>query len=419
MDDDFGEHPVAAAPAPPPTKCPFLDTVNRQVMDFDMPKLCSISLAKVHVYGCLVCGKFFAGRGKHTFAYTHSVQAFHHVFINLHDGRIYCLPDMYEVTDASLDDVKFALNPAFSRESISAIDSNTHLSTDILGVSYLPGFIGLNNLKATDFVNVVVQLLSHVHPLRNYFLRPENYAHARSALVQRFGELVRKVWSPAAFKGTVSPLDFITEVSVASKQRFNVGQPAEAQDLLAWLLNALHADLTEAPVVAVGDATPAGSSGVGSKRGRLPGASDGGGPVGPPPGGYTHSIITEVFQGELEVVTLSSELDAATAVAAAPAGAASNGGSAGSKRRLPFLFLSLDLPPSLLFKDDTGGKVIQNVPLHALLSKYDGVTVTDTLKGQFIERKRYRVTRLPPYLALNIKRFARNTFFNEKNPVRA
>lgn len=31
----------------------------------------------------------------------------------------------------------------------------------------------------------------------------------RSLLVRRFGELVRKVWNPRAFKGQVSPHEFM------------------------------------------------------------------------------------------------------------------------------------------------------------------------------------------------------------------
>lgn len=56
-------------------KCPYLDTVNRQLLDFDMEKVCSISLSNLNVYCCLICGKYFQGRGKNTPAYTHSVAA--------------------------------------------------------------------------------------------------------------------------------------------------------------------------------------------------------------------------------------------------------------------------------------------------------------------------------------------------------
>ena len=65
------------------TKCPYLDTINRTVLDFDFEKVCSVSLTNLNVYACLVCGRFFQGRGKNTHCYTHSVQMGHHVFMNL------------------------------------------------------------------------------------------------------------------------------------------------------------------------------------------------------------------------------------------------------------------------------------------------------------------------------------------------
>jgi U4/U6.U5 tri-snRNP-associated protein 2 len=67
----------------PNTSSLWLDTIRRDVLDFDFEKLCSVSLTHVNVYGCLVCGKFFQGRGKNSIAYFHSVEEDHHVFINL------------------------------------------------------------------------------------------------------------------------------------------------------------------------------------------------------------------------------------------------------------------------------------------------------------------------------------------------
>lgn len=43
-------------------ECPYLDTVNRAVLDFDFEKVCSVSLLSTNVYGCLVCGKYFQVR---------------------------------------------------------------------------------------------------------------------------------------------------------------------------------------------------------------------------------------------------------------------------------------------------------------------------------------------------------------------
>ena len=79
-------------------------------------QVCSVTLSNLHVYVCLVCGKYFQGRGKATPAYTHSVQCGHFVFMNLHDGRAFCLPDGYEVV--------IYLNPSSSH----IINSNFNLS---------------------------------------------------------------------------------------------------------------------------------------------------------------------------------------------------------------------------------------------------------------------------------------------------
>lgn len=82
-----------------------------QSLDFDFEKFCSVSLSNLNVYGCLVCGKYFQGRSRSTHAYTHSLEVGHHVFINLHTEKVYCLPEGYEVLDPSLDDIKSVLNP--------------------------------------------------------------------------------------------------------------------------------------------------------------------------------------------------------------------------------------------------------------------------------------------------------------------
>lgn len=50
------------------------------------------------------------GRGTNTHAYMHSVQAGHHVFLNLQTLRFYCIPDNYEIIDSSLDDITVRQN---------------------------------------------------------------------------------------------------------------------------------------------------------------------------------------------------------------------------------------------------------------------------------------------------------------------
>ncbi|CAG2113424.1 unnamed protein product, partial [Medioppia subpectinata] len=106
--------------------CPYLDTINRGVLDFDFEKLCSVSLSQINCYACLVCGKYFQGRGIGTHAYMHSVSVGHHVFLNLDSLRFYCLPDNYQIMDSSLDDITYVLNPTFTTQDIAALDTGAH-----------------------------------------------------------------------------------------------------------------------------------------------------------------------------------------------------------------------------------------------------------------------------------------------------
>lgn len=73
-------------------KTPFIHIVqkiNRAVLDFDFEKVCSVSLSNINIYGCLVCGKYFQGRGRSSYAYSHSIHDDHHVFINLETTKVY------------------------------------------------------------------------------------------------------------------------------------------------------------------------------------------------------------------------------------------------------------------------------------------------------------------------------------------
>ena len=51
MDDDTDEEvPVEKHKV---KQCPYLDTINRHLLDFDFEKLCSVSLTRINVYACL------------------------------------------------------------------------------------------------------------------------------------------------------------------------------------------------------------------------------------------------------------------------------------------------------------------------------------------------------------------------------
>jgi len=365
--------------------CPYLDTIDRGVLDFDFEKLCSVSLSRINVYACLVCGKYFQGRGNNTHAYTHSVSEGHRVFLNLESQRFYCLPDNYEVIDASLGDILYVLNPTFSSSLIKRLETSTKESRAFDGTMYTPGVVGLNNIKANDYCNVILHALSHVEGLRNYFLDENNYKGIKRPpgdisflLVQRFGELIRKLWNPKNFKSHVSPHEMLQSVVLCSKKNFEITKQGDAGAVLPWFLNSLH--------MALG----------GTKK-------------------KSSSIIYKQFLGSMRIHTkkiLPTDLDAKRS-----AELQASGDYDWKITESPFLFLTSELPPPPLFKDEFHENIIPQVSLYNILSKFNGQTEKEykTYKDNFL--KKFELVRLPKFIILFIKRFTKNTFFVEKNPT--
>ncbi|KAJ2899981.1 uncharacterized protein MKZ38_002700 [Zalerion maritima] len=363
----------------------YLDTIDRQILDFDFEKLCSVSLSNINVYACLVCGRYYQGRGSKSHAYFHSLDEDHHVFINMETHKVYVLPEGYEVNSKSLDDIKFVSDPRYTREDVSQLDKKP-LGAFALGgkKEYVPGFVGMNNIKENDYLNVVVQSLSHVSPLRNYFLL-EDFT-SNNELVKRTSLLIRKIWNPRAFKTHVSPHELLQEISLKSNKRFTLTHQSDPVDFLSWYLGNLHLSL-------------------GGSRSKP-----------------QSSIVQSIFQGKLHV---ESQSITATTALSNPNSTSSNSLRDPSRLRFEpsaevstettrFMLLTLDLPPAPLFQDEQERNIIPQVPLIQLLGKYDGVRAQEHLA----QRKRYKLMHpLPPFLCFHIKRFSKNKFVAERNPT--
>lgn len=349
----------------------YLDTIDRNVLDFDFEKLCSVSLSNINVYACLVCGKYYQGRGPKSHAYFHALEVSHHVYINMQTQKVYVLPEGYEVKSKSLEDIKFVSDPTYTKAQVMTMDMEEKTAWALGGKKYIPGFIGMNNIKDNDYFNVVVQALSHIAPLRNYFML-EDFS-TKPELAKRLSILVRKIWNPKAFKSHVSPHELLQEISLKSGKKFTLTAQSDPADFLSWFLNNLH--------LALG----------GSKT--KPGSS----------------MIQKIFQGKLKVE--SQEITAKA--------------DAGDRLRFEeaaevkvdvnrFLMLTLDLPAAPLFQDELEKNIIPQIPLTSILSKYDGLRAQEQLNT----RKRYRLLHpLPPYLLFHIKRFSKNKFVSERNPT--
>jgi len=353
----------------------YLDTINRAILDFDFEKVCSVSLSNINTYGCLVCGKYFQGRGRNSYAYSHSIHDDHHVFINLETTKVYVLPDGYPVSDPSLEDISYVLAPSFTPTSIANLSASSHLSRpsyDLNHKPYLPGYVGLNNIKRNDHMNVIIHSLLHIPPLRDHLLL-SNFRGKEPELLKRFAGLAKKIWNPRLFKSQVSPHEFLQEVNRASAGKFRLEQQGDPVEFLGWLLNHLHKDFG------------------GSKK-------------------KDSSIIFKTFQGELRVETQQVLVRTDSGEKVKP--------HFDIDRELktstsPYLFLALDLPPPPLFQDAVEKNIIPQVSIHSVLAKYDGKTSQESA-GHL---RRYKCQRLPPYIILHFKRFTKNAFVEEKNPT--
>jgi U4/U6.U5 tri-snRNP-associated protein 2 len=184
---------------------------------------------------------------------------------------------------------------------------------------------------------------------------------------------------------------------------------AEAAELLIWLLNELHRGL-------------------------------GGSPKKP-------TVISKSFGGTVEVTTMSKvaqpvpgsksstaagrEYDANAEGEKDGDDAVGQGQGQGQGRyeidangdkwtrtvtNVPFTYLSLDIPPTPLFRDSEGGLIIPQIPLFEVLKKFDGQTWTDHVSVTSHVRKRYRILKLPDFLMFHLVRFTKNNFLTlEKN----
>ncbi|MCQ2819035.1 MAG: UBP-type zinc finger domain-containing protein, partial [archaeon] len=373
--------------------CPYIGTIKRHMLDFDFEKVCSITLSTQNVYACLICGKYFQGCGISTCAYNHSLEESHHLFINLSTEAIICLPDNYEVFDPSLNNIKSNLKPKFTKEEIKNLDLQTEFSYSLEGKEFLPGCIGLNNTKCNDYVNVIIQSLVRLEKFRNFFLSfdDKNTISKKSEgfkifsnLIKSISDICKKIWNKENFKGHISPHELLQAISLASQKKFVGNKQSDAILFLSWLLSTLDTYFSK-------------------KKGT--------------------NIITDNFVGYLQLETFTLIKDEKEYIEKS-----TSKGKNKNKiiklegldylyeiKKVPFYYLSLELPHTPLFKDSNETINIPQVSIYELFKKFNGQNfVDDPIKGI---KKRYKVLEYPNYLILVFHRFENNMFFTEKNPT--
>ena len=368
------------------TACPYLDTIATTNLDFDFERKCSVSLSPVHVYACLVCGKYFSGRGKNTHAYKHALENGHHMFMHLETGATYCLPDGYEVSSdasATLRRIRDVLKPETymannSEYCVDSVESAPMWRRALDGSEFLVGVTGLNGTahkgeRDSDGICAVLQSLSRVTPLRRRLLMESESSESSSSsssIWQHLSHLTKKMWNERNFKGHSSPHEFVQAVRTRSKDAFGTGIGGDAAHFLRWLLNELIRE---------------------DKKKKKEKTKVGGG----------GDDIESMFQGELEIITGDDDDDDG------------NDTQKQQHQRQKFLMLHMELPHVPLFQDARSeAQVIPQVSLErSLLKRFDASTPDPKT------RRRFRITKLPDYLVISYSRFVKNNFFTEKNPT--
>lgn len=401
--------------------CPYLDTIKRPLLSYTALPICTTTSSKIKVYMCLVCGEFHQGRTEGSSAMAHALEKGHYVWQAMTDAsgelepksRFYCLPDNYPIIDTSLSDLTRAFECKFPPALISTLSTNTEMSRDVFGNSYLPGYVGSVDLGKTDYISSAVVALGQVEVLRDYFLMESekslpgyigggNMGTSEKTLLFEFGNFLRRLWSGSRLRASIDPQGFVKVVDHASGGKFKVVKGGEGGEFWCWLVGALHRAVLK---------------GLGKKdkrRGR--------------------TVFTEAFEGKVKVRTVRAKEKERVVEEEDEKNDSilSNGASSKAKSStnddieieettvsVPFLQLTVDIPQKPLFKDDSkGGLVIPQENLTDLMKKFDGNTVIDMVgrKGGR-EKKQYNISHLPPYLVLNLKRFIKTKFGIEKNPT--
>lgn len=254
----------------------YLDTVNRKVLNFDMPLICSVSLATTNIHICLVCNRYLQGASLSSPAFTHAVDTNHHVYINTQTSKFIILPEQLVLSEnrsKDLRDIQLLLQPKFGKQVISELDSRPLEGKTMAGEAYDVGFVPLVNDYMSDIIdtrfdakegnsilkhNTLYYALLHLPLVRDHLLEYKN--SESTPLSNQLSNLTKKIWSPYLFKNFTS--SFAIEYYLVSC-RLPTKILDDVRLFYTWILNTLmkenkklYKDLFTGKLVSKGSAKP-------------------------------------------------------------------------------------------------------------------------------------------------------------------
>lgn len=333
---------------------PYLETVDVKKLDFDLEKLCSVTLSPLNVYCCLVCGRYLQGRGEKTVAFLHSIQEDHHVFTNFVSLKTYLLPENREVQGVQLlETIKFAISPKYTQEDLLQFP---RICFDKSNTPYINGYIGLNDLGDNTHLSVIIQMIAHITPIRDFLLL-ESQSKIDDELIKRLALLIKKLWSPHLLKAHLSPYELLHQLSRVNKNVNSDSKVKDPKSFMLWLINYM-----------IAKAHPLKKVLTRNMRGEV----------------EVRSIVVRE-KGTTGEKNLEFFEDEATKTTVLP----------------KFWSLTLDLPPVSLFNEGSDTNSIPQVTLDSLLGKFSGHKKIPTREGM----KQYKIVKYPRFLAINFDRF--------------
>lgn len=228
----------------------YLDTINRRVLNFDLPLACNSSLATTNIHICLVCNRYLQGASINSPAYMHAVDSNHHIFLNTQTLKFIVLPEQLELSKEKTDglrDIQLLFKPEFTDTLLSKFDTTTIEGKTLTHEKYTAGFIPLINdnilaIKDPDskdknetlIHNTLYYSLSHISAIRDYLIR---FTLSDSTpLTNHMSNLVKKIWSPFLFRNLTSSYaieNYLVSCRVGSQIREDV------RLFYIWIVNIL------------------------------------------------------------------------------------------------------------------------------------------------------------------------------------
>jgi U4/U6.U5 tri-snRNP-associated protein 2 len=222
----------------------YLDTINKKILNFDMPLECCVTLATTNVHICLVCNKYLQGASTNSPAYMHAIDTNHHVFLNTKTNKFIILPEeriLSKTREKELHDIQLLSNPEFNDRLISQFDFKPLYGETLNHEKYSVGYIPLVNdnievLKDgnSEEKNYLYYAIAHLSNVRDYLIKHEN--SDSTPLTNQLSNLVKKIWSPYLFK------KFTSSYSIENYLTSCNLQPQMTSDIrlfYVWLINAL------------------------------------------------------------------------------------------------------------------------------------------------------------------------------------